>query len=416
LGNVAIIMSILPGRHGSGKDAIFNGAIADIAGAIDVRDGLILVLGCPDPQPDWIYRQGVAWRVKELKAPSLWAAAAYLIASRVAGRKITLSQALFLSGGVVRQINRILAAEDCGLVIFDTIRTFDDPVAPRARRVVMFDDLFSERYREQARRGDRPPRGVMGRYAGASPLADRLLRPAWLGRWALALEARLCQAKETYVARRASACVLLNENEQARLSMRSGMPIHCYIPRLGSPHAAGPAAAGTGYWLFVGAMDYAPNAEAVSWLAEAIVPRYRRAGGTLPVRVIGRNCPDRLQDQITAAGIEYLGFVDDLAAAYDGALGVLMPVLGGSGVKIKCLEAFSFGCLTVGTPKAYEGLGTLPPAAISAVSADEFALAMLAAERPSEQTAAEGRSAQLGWFEAKFGPRRLERLRAIVQA
>jgi len=412
MGSLAIIMSILPGRSGTGKDAIFNGTVEDIAAALNVSDGLIIVLGQPHPRPEWTYRCGANWRVIEIQAPSPFAAVAFILRCFLSGRKATLSQALFLSQGVTRRINKTLDETNCTLAVFDTIRTFDALIAPTARRVVFFDDLFSERFRERVRDPGLGTQGVLGRYAGTSPLWSRLVRPSWLGRWAMMVESYLCRDKEAYVAKHASASVLLNENEQARLAERSGAEIYSYIPRLGSHAAAQRSPGGAGYWLFVGAMDYPPNVDAMNWLIESILPAYRAAGGRLPLRVVGRHCPQQLIEKIKGCGGEYLGFVEDLASQYADASGVLMPVVSGAGVKIKSLEALSFGCRTIGTPRAYDGLGALPPGAVHAETAAAFVAAMLQAE---ESDAGEAGDVSVRWFEAKFGPERLNRLRSILE-
>lgn len=413
--SVVIIVSILPGGRGTGKDAVFAGTISDIAEALGLRGGTIVVLGQPSPRPEWVYSAGADWRVIELAAPKPHESVLFMARRLLAGHRVTLSQALFLSQRVAGQVNAILDAADCSLAIFDTIRTYDDAIAVGRRRVVFFDDLFSERFSEQAREPDRAQAGVLGRYTHTAPLWSRLLRPPWLARAALLAEARLCRAKEAYVARHASASVLLNENEQSRLAQRTGVPVHCYIPRIVTAAKPVKAAAAGGYWLFVGAMDYIPNTDGMRWLTDAILPRYRAAGGHLPVRVVGKNCPTELIEKIDANGGEYLGYVDDLAAQYGGATGVLMPILSGAGIKVKCLEALSFGCLTVGTDRAYDGLESLPEAAMRADTPAGFADAMLEAERQVE-TANTARADSIDWFEAKFGPARLGRLRQILVA
>ncbi|WP_374575541.1 glycosyltransferase family 4 protein [Phenylobacterium sp.] len=404
-------MSILPGQPGTGKDVVFDAVISDLSAALGLTDGVLIVLGQTKPKPEWVFQRGARWRVIELKAPSPLAAFGFVLWRLLTGKPATLSQTLFLSPGVVRRINRILSDAAVELTVFDTIRTFDEAIAPDRRRVVFLDDLFSERFAERAGQPRLRGEKVLGRYADAARFWSRLLSPAWAARTAMRVEARLCRLKERAVAKVASACVLLNENEQAELARRAGVSVHSYIPRL-SAYAGGSASAGVdGKWLFVGALDYAPNAEAMIWFIDNVLPHYRRAGGLRPLRVIGRNCAPELASRLAVAGVEHVGFVEDLAKEYAGAAGVLIPIQSGSGVKIKALEAMSTGRWTVGTPRAYDGLGALPPNALSAEEPAAFARAMLDVETLDPAAEAETSS---GWFEARFGPERLDRLRTIV--
>jgi glycosyltransferase involved in cell wall biosynthesis len=83
-------------------------------------------------------------------------------------------------------------------------------------------------------------------------------------------------------------------------------------------------------------------------------------------------------DKWRKPGIECIGFVEDLGAFYKDAAAFLAPILGGSGVRIKVLEAFRAGMPLVTT---VEGALGLPiengREAMVAKSADEFATAVV---------------------------------------
>jgi polysaccharide biosynthesis protein PslH len=99
--------------------------------------------------------------------------------------------------------------------------------------------------------------------------------------------------------------------------------------------------------LFVGSMDYAPNADAARRLACAIAPRVPGAQAW----IAGRCPPTGLGDA------RVLGPVDDLTDAYAGARVVVVPLRAGGGTRLKVLEALAHGRPVVSTPLGCAGLG-----------------------------------------------------------
>lgn len=107
--------------------------------------------------------------------------------------------------------------------------------------------------------------------------------------------------------------------------------------------------------LFVGTLGYLPNEDAVLWLAQDIAPRLRRLVRQVRIAVVGA-ASDRLAARMRVAGLEYLGPLADLTAAYAEASLAVAPLRGGGGTKIKVLEAWQYGRAVVATSHACRGL------------------------------------------------------------
>ena len=75
--------------------------------------------------------------------------------------------------------------------------------------------------------------------------------------------------------------------------------------------------------------------------------------GGLKLRVLGRVCENLTCKDST---VELAGYVHDLASEYRKALFVVNPVVAGTGLKIKSLEALSYGKALLSTPAGVEGL------------------------------------------------------------
>ncbi len=101
--------------------------------------------------------------------------------------------------------------------------------------------------------------------------------------------------------------------------------------------------------LFVG-VDYRPNVEGVSWFIERILPFIRSS-----LRIVGKGM-ERHRHIWKRDRVEVPGRVEDLDEEYMRADAVVIPLLSGSGMKIKTVEALMFGKRIFGTPEAFVGL------------------------------------------------------------
>ena len=98
--------------------------------------------------------------------------------------------------------------------------------------------------------------------------------------------------------------------------------------------------------LFVGAMDYLPNIEAVEFMKKKVIPFTRGA----VFNVIGKGAVKH-----KCGNINIIGEVNDLTPYYIYANAVVLPIFSGGGMKIKTAEALKYGKKILGTREAFEG-------------------------------------------------------------
>ena len=106
---------------------------------------------------------------------------------------------------------------------------------------------------------------------------------------------------------------------------------------------------------FSGNLEYAPNIEAVRFFRDRIWPALRSRPG-LKWRIIGKNA---LAIRNLVAGdprIELTGFVEDAIAALASAQVAVVPVLSGSGTRVKIVEAWAAATPVVSTTVGAQGL------------------------------------------------------------
>lgn len=78
----------------------------------------------------------------------------------------------------------------------------------------------------------------------------------------------------------------------------------------------------------------------------------------MPTLLIAGEICSSIGELKSLPGVQLMGYVDDLEEFYHAVDLVIAPMLMGSGLKVKVVEALSFGLPVIGTSKAFEGLPT----------------------------------------------------------
>ena len=108
--------------------------------------------------------------------------------------------------------------------------------------------------------------------------------------------------------------------------------------------------------LFLGSFRHTPNAVALEWFARSVMPHIRAVRPRARVVVIGADPPPRYAFEDLGDAVECVGFVEDIRQALARYAVFVCPVLNGSGVRVKLLEAFAAGMPAVSTYIGAEGL------------------------------------------------------------
>ena len=122
--------------------------------------------------------------------------------------------------------------------------------------------------------------------------------------------------------------------------------------------------------VMVGNFGYAPNVDGARWFIDEVLPVAQALGPALDVVIAGPG-----SDVLVPYGV---GFAPDLDELYRSVDVVVVPLLSGSGSRIKAIEAFAAGVPVVGTTVGLSGLDIRP--GVDCLVADDpssFASAMV---------------------------------------
>lgn len=134
-------------------------------------------------------------------------------------------------------------------------------------------------------------------------------------------------------------------------------PVHVTLPGWIMPVNEGyfgPDSFGTVFHL--GALDWFPNQEGLLWFVEKVWPLVNSQKPEAKFIIAGRNAPLALIDKFSRPGIEFVGEVPDSTAFMKRHAVMVVPLLSGSGIRIKIIEGMSVGKAIVTTQIGMEGI------------------------------------------------------------
>jgi sugar transferase (PEP-CTERM/EpsH1 system associated) len=169
------------------------------------------------------------------------------------------------------------------------------------------------------------------------------------------------------------------------------------------PDASTPGAdlAGRSYLMFLGAMDYYPNAAACAWFATRVFPELRRRNPAAEFLIVGRN-PGRAVRRLAAApGVTVSGSVPDVRPYLRSAAAVVAPLEIARGIQNKVLEALAMGKRVLASTAVCHTFGAeLPEGVVRCAGEREFlsaAEACLTSAPPSDPQIRRRATARFSW-------------------
>lgn len=106
----------------------------------------------------------------------------------------------------------------------------------------------------------------------------------------------------------------------------------------------------------LGGLDWLPNQDGIRWFISSCWPSIRKVVPDVKLYIAGRNAPETFINAINQPGIEYQGEIDNAQLFMQSHGIMVVPLLSGSGMRIKIIEGMATSIPIVATSIAAEGI------------------------------------------------------------
>jgi polysaccharide biosynthesis protein PslH len=282
-----------------------------------------------------------------------------LVVSMLFRPLLPLQSHLFLNrdatGNVMAAVERLRPQ----VIVFDMARLSHLAGAirrryPGIRLVLDMDDRLSKRYQRML---DSETVGDLGgTFESRMPGAVRFFLPK-LKRLLLGLEQRLMVRAEKQAANVFDAILMVSalEADEMRADCPGKARVIAFPPLINDLAVPDQDFSESVRFVFIGNAVYAPNTEALELLDRVAVNVAHGAGegaAAFRFQAAGKPHPDAAYQ-----ALEVAGFVPDLAEFLSGDAVLAAPILQGTGIKTKIIDALEHSVPVITTPVGAEGLG-----------------------------------------------------------
>jgi glycosyltransferase involved in cell wall biosynthesis len=223
------------------------------------------------------------------------------------------------------------------------------------------DQLWMAQYALAARTGSSRIKLILDQHNAVHLIPQRLANGEAhpVKRQFLAREARRLMSYEADVCRRFDHVVWVTEEDRQAVSAlptvtKNGHPSSSVIPICVAPTQIQPVVsdANRPRITFLGGLHWPPNAQGIVWFANQIFPQVLAELPAARLTVIGKSPPAEL----AGAGVEVTGYVADLMPYLTETTVFIVPLQAGGGMRVKILDAWSWGLPVVSTSIGAEGI------------------------------------------------------------
>jgi len=137
--------------------------------------------------------------------------------------------------------------------------------------------------------------------------------------------------------------------------------------------------------LFCGSLNYLPNSEGIKWFYINVMPWLRKKLNDFTIVIIGN--AENLDEYAYLNGdpqVQLIGRVDDVTPYYHTSHLSIVPLLSGSGIRLKIMESMSYGCPVVSTTLGAEGIDYDEDSILIADDPERFADGIVTLSRSNE--------------------------------
>ena len=241
----------------------------------------------------------------------------------------------------------------------DMVRTIGSIIHEESIDVLQVEHSFLAVYRK-AVPADSSCKTILSLHNVASRQYRRIAntQKTLLARSVYAAKSLLLRRMESYAVTQFDRCIVVSDEEGRLLRTLAPTATYSVVENGIDCEAFRPLRQSTtdNSLLFIGVINYPPNADAVLYFCKSILPLIKRAISRVHLMVVGHAPPIEVLSLVSSEGVTVTGFVNDPRPYYERASLCIVPLRAGGGTRLKILEAMALGRPVVTTSIGCEGL------------------------------------------------------------
>jgi len=191
----------------------------------------------------------------------------------------------------------------------------------------------------------------------------------WPMNWVYRRESKLLLAYERQIAKSFSSSTFVSQTEAdlfKRLAPEASTKISYFNNGVDADYFSpqhryqNPYLEGKHILVFIGAMDYWANVDAVTWFSRNILPKVRARLPNVEFHIVGARPTAAVMSLAELPGVTVTGSVPDVRPYLAWASLAVAPLRIARGIQNKVLEAMAMGKIVVVSPQAIEGIDAMP--------------------------------------------------------
>jgi glycosyltransferase involved in cell wall biosynthesis len=278
-------------------------------------------------------------------------------------RRWPIQVSVYYSRKTHRLVKEMIVEEQPEFILYDMVRVAEYLTDGIGQKVLSYDDLLSLRYERQLQWFQYIP-SVFGGFSDKLPSGiKRFANLKFIQKWLVAFESKLLHKYEKRVADHFQHLIFTSPKEAETFRQMVSHRSCLGIPMRFDPDrrlTGNPRSYDRDKIVFVGKMDIPHNSSAVVFFCEHIWPRIKRQAPKAKFYIIGKSpSAEVLRLQQAYPDIIVTGEVDNLKEIVSDAALMIAPLLFGTGIKTKIVEAMSWGVPVVTNPIGSEGINAI---------------------------------------------------------
>lgn len=279
-----------------------------------------------------------------------------LVEKTLIGRKWPIQCSLYFSEQNAERIKKYCDEIRPDYIFTDMIRTsmyYDSFRHSHAVKVLDMDDLLSARYERQLHAMYKS--NISGQYAGRLPsIINKIIGNQMVRNAVLTMERDLTAKAEIHYSKLYDKVIFVSAVETAYLNKKlPGKAITIPVGINAVPERELAITPEKNLLSYVGNLKVAANVDTLHWIISDILPKIHH---NVKFMVIGK-CPDDIREKYKGNNhVIFTGRIDNLVEYIRKSQIFLSPILYGTGIKTKILEAMSMGVPVVTNDVGAEGI------------------------------------------------------------